>query len=90
MGCLDFESSLHYISNYLLQGNNYRIYHALDDYFVTDEQLKKLKDYTGEKTLIFNHGSHLGFLYRKEFMDNLIDDIKSVQTNKTEIVEGSV
>ena len=60
---LNLKSSLHYISHYLTHCSNYKIYHALDDYFVTEEQLKKLKEYTGEKTIMFDHGSQFGFLY---------------------------
>lgn len=87
---LNFKSSLHYISHYLTHCSNYRIYHALDDYFVTEEQLKKLKEYTGEKTIMFDHGSHLGFLYRREFMEALLEDIKSAKLKNTDMLDDSV
>lgn len=87
---LAYESSLHYISHYLSSGHNYKIYHALDDYFVTPEHLKKLREYSGDKMVLLNHGSHLGFLYRREFMEALLEDIKSAKLKNTDMLDDSV
>ena len=70
------QTSLHLVSNYLKTNNNYKIYHAVDDYLTNKNQLKKLKEYTGKNTTIMSNGGHLGFLYRKEFIDDLKNEIK--------------
>ena len=72
---LDFETSLHSISDFLKSSDNYKIYHTPDDYFVNAQQLKQLKDYAENKIVLVSHGSHLGFLYRKEFIDELRREI---------------
>jgi len=56
------------ISEYLKNSDNYIIYHSMDDYLTNTNQLKRLKMYTGTKTVLFNNGAHLGFLYRPEFL----------------------
>lgn len=68
---LDKETSLLSLQDYLKNANNYKIYQAVDDYFVNTSQLKKLKQLTHDKTVLISNGSHLGFLYRKEFLDEL-------------------
>ncbi len=68
-------TSLWQIKDYLQNNDNYKIYHTLDDYLVNGKQLKELKSYTGNKTVLFSNGSHLGCLYRKEFLDELKKDI---------------
>lgn len=72
---LSYEVSLYSITDYLEHGNNYKIYHSLNDYLTNTNQLKKLKEYTGSKTVLLDNGSHLGFLYRQEFIENLKDTI---------------
>lgn len=72
---LSYEVSLYSISDYLEHGNNYKIYHSLNDYLTNANQLKKLKEFTGNKTILLDNGSHLGFLYRQEFIENLKDTI---------------
>jgi len=72
---LNYDTSLHSIANFLKNSTNYKIYHTLDDYFVNPQQLKQLKEYSGNKTVLLSNGSHLGFLYRKEFIDELKKDI---------------
>lgn len=69
-------NSLRAISNYLINKNNYKIYHSLDDYLTNKSQLKELKGFCDDKLILFNNGSHLGFLYRNEFIDNLKKEIK--------------
>lgn len=64
-------TSLHSIADYLANNNNYKIYHAVNDYLTNEKQLKQLKQYSGNKTVLLNNGSHLGFLYRQEFIDDL-------------------
>lgn len=71
----NYDTSLYSIADYLHNNKNYKIYHALDDYFVTPQQLAWLKSQCNDKTVLLGHGSHLGFLYRKEFIEKLKQDI---------------
>src|SRR5574344_1198647 len=64
---LTYKASLYSISDFLKNNDNYKIYHAVNDCFTTPEQIKWLKNISGKKTVLFDNGSHLGFLYRKEF-----------------------
>ena len=64
------------LEEYLKNNSNYKIYHSLDDYLTTHAQLKKLKLCTGKKTILMSNGGHLGFLYTKEFLDNLKGEIR--------------
>lgn len=68
---LSYEVSLHSIAAFLKNADNYKIYHSLTDYLTNPSQLKKLKQYSAEKTLLLDNGAHLGFLYRQEFIDDL-------------------
>ena len=61
------KASLFALSDYLKNNDNYKIYESLDDYYVNKDQIAKLKDIVDSKLICFNCGSHLGFLYRKEF-----------------------
>src|SRR5574344_45357 len=79
---LDYETSLYSIENYLKTASNYKIYHSLDDYLVNHDQLKTLKQYSKNKAVLMSNGSHFGFLYRPEFINELRKDI-SLQTVKT-------
>lgn len=72
---LSYDASLYSIADYLSHSNNYKIYHSLDDYLVNHEQLKTLKQYSKNNTLLMSNGSHLGFLYRQEFIDDLRKEI---------------
>lgn len=81
---LNYNASLHSIANYLKNNNNYRIYHTLDDYFTNKKQLKQLKRYTGKNTILISNGAHLGFLYRKEFLDSLNKDIAIKKEDNTD------
>ena len=69
-------TSLSSISNYLINSDNYRIFHSLDDYLVNKKQLSELKRYCDNKLTLFSNGAHLGFLYRDEFLDELKKEIK--------------
>lgn len=80
-----YNSSLYSISDYLKNSNNYKIYHSMDDYLTTPEQLKKLKTLTGKNTIIMSNGGHLGYLYRDEFLKSLKEQI----TLKNELVAQS-
>ena len=75
IGDLAFETSLYSIADYLQSNNNYKIYHSLDDYLVNKNQLAQIKDYAKDKLVLLNNGSHLGFLYRKEFLAELKHEI---------------
>jgi len=72
---LNYDTSLYSLANFLQTNKDYKIYHALDDFFVNSDQLSWLKKQTDEKAVYFSNGSHLGFLYRKEFTDELKKDI---------------
>ena len=72
---LSFETSLYAISGYLESADNYRIYHSVNDYLTNQNQLKKLKQYSKDKFVLFDNGAHLGFLYRKEFQEDLKNTI---------------
>lgn len=84
-GELDYISSLHSISDYLKKSNNYKIYHSINDYLTNPQQLKTLKIYTKDKSVYYDNGAHLGFLYRQEFIESLKNDIKltKIKTSKT-------
>ena len=41
-----------------------------------NHQLKKLKLYTKNKSVYYDNGAHLGFLYRAEFLEDLRNKIK--------------
>lgn len=79
---LNTEASLHYIADYLKNNDNYKIYHTVNDYFVTPNQLAQLKSYSENKLVLLDNGGHLGFLYRKEFLDELKKDIKETISDK--------
>ena len=76
---LDFVTSLYSIADYLKNSDNYKIYHTLDDYLVNHKQLKDLKQISKDKLVLFDHGAHLGFLYRDEFLTELKKDIQKPQ-----------
>lgn len=76
---LEYEASLYSISDFLKQNQNYKIYHTLDDCFVNQNQLSWLKDTTQNKSLFFSNGSHLGYLYRSEFYNEFVNDIKQIK-----------
>jgi len=71
------------ISNYLENSNNYKIYHTVNDYLITTVQLKQLKRMAGKNLTIINNGSHMGFLYRPEF----IADLKKTIANLSGFME---
>lgn len=72
---LSYETSLASITNYLNSADNYKIYHSVNDYLTNNNQIKNLKKLTGDKTILLDNGSHLGFIYRKEFIESLKNTI---------------
>ena len=76
---LNYDTSLYSIVDYLQNNDNYKIYHSLDDYLVNSQQLNILKKYTGNKSVFLSNGSHLGFMYRPEFIEALKGDINIVK-----------
>lgn len=74
---LNYDASIYSISDFLKDNRNYTIYHSLDDCFVNQKQLKWLKQETGDRTIIFSNGSHLGYLYRPEFLNLFKTDVKN-------------
>ena len=80
---LNYITSLYSISDYLKNSDNYKIYHSLDDYLVNQDQLKNLRQYAGKKLVLFDKGSHLGYLYREEFKNQLTNDMLR---NKKELI----
>lgn len=75
-------NSLNTISDYLISQNNYRIFESLDDYLISNEQLRELKLYSDDKLTLLSNGSHLGYLYRDEFKQALNDEIEKILQNK--------
>lgn len=73
---LSYGTNLYCLSNFLQKNEKYKIYHAVDDYYVTQEQLIWLKEQSNNKAVFFSNGSHLGFLYRPEFQNALRKDIR--------------
>lgn len=71
-----YDTSMYSISSFLQQRQKYKIYHAADDFFTNYDQLRWLKKQAGDKMVLYNNGSHLGFLYRKEFLDDFKKEIK--------------
>ena len=74
---LRYETGLYSLAEYLTHNDNYKIYHSLDDYFTNKDQIARLKTLTGKHLVCLNCGAHLGFLYRKEFIEALKNDIGS-------------
>lgn len=72
---ISYDTSLYSIADYLKNSDNYKIYHSLDDFFVNKKQIERLKLYSPSQVVCLNNGSHLGFLYRKEFLNALKKDI---------------
>lgn len=72
---LSYDASLLSLADYLKNNSNYKIYHSLDDYLTNTGQLKKLKLYTGGKTILLSNGAHLGFMYAPEFLKDLKQEI---------------
>mgnify|MGYP002764381507 FL=1 len=72
---LRYETGLYSLADYLAHNDNYKIYHSLDDYFINKDQLARLKTLAGKHLVCLNCGAHLGFLYRKEFIDSLKHEI---------------
>ena len=73
---LENTNTLNAISSYLINKNNYKIFHSLDDYLTNKSQLKELKGFCDDKLVLFDSGAHLGFLYRDEFINELKNEIK--------------
>lgn len=72
---LGYEASLYSLAAFLQKSKNYKIYHSIDDYFINSEQLAWLKQQAKDNVVIFSNGSHLGFLYRPEFLEQFKKDI---------------
>ena len=68
---------LTYISQYLETADNYKIYHTTNDYLINSAQLNHLKKLSGDRLVIMDNGSHMGFLYRSEFLNDLKTTIKA-------------
>lgn len=68
------------ISDYLSSSDNYKIFHTPNDYLINKTQLKQLKLLTGNKLVILDNGAHMGFLYRPEFVAELVKTITSFNT----------
>lgn len=72
---LNYEMSLYSIQKFLTNSDKYKIYEAMDDYYTNEQQLNWLKTIGSNKVVLLKNGSHLGFLYRKEFQDSFKKDI---------------
>ena len=64
----------------------YYIIREGDDYLVNTNQLRQLKQCCGKNAVLIDHGSHLGFLYRQEFIDALKKDIALKKIEVPEII----
>ena len=73
------QTSLFLISDYLKNNDNYTIYHTMDDYLVNGNQLSSLKTIARDNLVLINNGSHLGFLYRDEFINELKNALKNTK-----------
>lgn len=69
-------TSMEGINDYLINADNYKIYHSLDDYLINKTDLRHLKNTCEDKLTLLSNGAHLGFLYRDEFIDDLRKEIK--------------
>ena len=69
-------TSMKTISDYLINSNDYKIFHGFDDYLINKNQLQELKSYCEDKLTVLSNGAHLGFLYRDEFIKSLKEEIK--------------
>ena len=80
----NYETSLYSLGNFLRKSKKYKIYHSLDDYFVSQNQLFQLKNYSKDKLVLFSNGSHLGEMYRNEFLEQFKKDIdlQNLQNNE--------
>lgn len=56
------------IADYMKTADNYKVYHTLNDYLINRIQLKQLRYLAGNKLVLIDNGSHMGFLYREEFL----------------------
>ena len=72
---LQYDTSLYSIAGFLKDSPDYKIYHSLDDFLINKKQLEQLKLYSPTQVVCLNNGAHLGFLYRKEFIDSFKRDI---------------
>ena len=72
---IKYETGLYSLADYLTHADNYRIYQSFDDYFINKDQLVRLKTLAGKHLVCLNCGAHLGFLYRKEFIEALKHEI---------------
>lgn len=70
------KTSLISVSNYFKNSSNYRIFHSLDDYLIDKDKLRILKNDCKDKLTLFSNGSHLGFMYRDEFIEALKQEIR--------------
>ncbi len=82
---VSYEMSLCSIEKFLLNSNKYKIYEAIDDYFINEKQLYWLKQIGLNKVVLLKNGSHMGFLYRKEFQDSFKKDIKESLVNSEKL-----
>lgn len=76
------DAKLAHISNYLKTADNYIIYHTQDDYLVTKSQLNQLKNMAKDRMYLINNGSHMGFLYRPEFIQELYNTIIAIKPDE--------
>ena len=73
---LRYDTSLYSISEFLKESNDYIIYESLNDFLINKNQLEQLKRYSPNNVVCLDNGSHLGFLYRKEFLDELKNKLR--------------
>lgn len=74
-----YDLSIGTISDFLENNNNYKIYHSVNDYLTSKSQLKQLKMFASDRMILIDNGSHLGFLYREEFINDLKKTIRNAK-----------
>ena len=87
---LNYEMSLYSIEKFLTTNSKYKIYEAMDDHFTNEKQLSWLKKIGSDKVVLLQNGSHLGFLYRKEFQDSLKNDIVILNSETVPTTQPSI
>lgn len=87
---LNNDTSLYPLADFFQKNEKYKIYHTVDDYYATPEQLAWLKRQAKDKAVFFSNGSHLGCLYRKEFTEELKKDIQLQPMAQTSVQENGL
>jgi len=75
---LNANASLPAIQETLLNNTNIYVFHAENDFLLSDYDKKWLAKVLQDKLTFYNQGGHLGYMYRKEFKKQFIDALKGI------------